>query len=200
MDRETQINAIDRYIQSVFTHDSTGHDVYHMRRVANLAKSIAIDEQANIFLVEAGALLHDIGDKKLFPDPSQSIRDMKEFLFSIDLSDDDVHVLEDMIADISFSKGAVPIGLEGKIIQDADRLDAIGAVGIARTFAFGGAHGQSIYSPKDKRTSIHHFYDKLLKLKDTLHTRKAKELAEKRHQFLHTFLEQFFNEWKFKNE
>src|SRR5699024_12787230 len=70
MDRETQITAIDRYIQSLFTHYSTGHDVYHMRRVANLAKSIAIDEQANIFLVEAGALLHDIGDKKLFPDPS----------------------------------------------------------------------------------------------------------------------------------
>lgn len=200
MDKEAQIIAINRYIHSIFTHDSTGHDVYHMRRVANLAKLIAIDEQANMFLAEAGALLHDIGDKKLFPDPNQSIIDMKEFLFSIRLSNSDVHLLEDLIADISYSKGAIPAQLEGKIVQDADRIDAIGAIGIARTFAFGGAHGQSIYSPKDKQTSIQHFYDKLLTLKDTMHTQKAKELAEERHQFLLTFLNHFSNEWEFGSE
>lgn len=196
MEQKEQLSAINDYIQSIFSNDSTGHDIFHMRRVAYLAKTIAIHEQADVFITEAAALLHDIGDKKLFPDPNQSVCQMEDFLYSIDLSGNTVQLLNEMIADISFSKGTVPVSLEGKIVQDADRIDAIGAIGIARTFAYGGANGQAIYDLQDQQTSIQHFHDKLLKLKDSMHTEKAKEIAEKRHHFLRTFLKQFWNEWQ----
>lgn len=195
MEKEAQLNAINQYVHAIFETDITGHDAVHMRRVADIAKLIATREQADVFIVETAALLHDVGDKKLFRDPNQSIQAMEDFLISIDLSRNVIQQIKDIIADISFSKGAVPESLEGKIIQDADRIDAMGAIGIARTFQYGGANGQMIYDQNDSHSSIQHFYDKLLILKDTLHTRKAKEIAEERHQFLLAYLEQFWKEW-----
>lgn len=196
MEKETILAAINQYIESIFRSDVTGHDANHMKRVAHIARTIAIEEKADVFMTEAAALLHDIGDLKLCVNPEQSIQEMEDFLLSIGLSTNHVQLLREIISAISFSKGTIPMSLEGKIVQDADRIDAIGAIGIARTFAYGGASGQQIYHHLDRQTSIQHFYDKLLKLKDTLHTDKAKEIAEKRHQFLLTFLNQFWDEWQ----
>lgn len=195
MIRDEQIIAIKQYVKQLFELDVTGHDFYHMKRVANTAKSIAESENANIFLCEAAAWLHDVGDHKLFQQPKRVMKEMNLFLKTISISDDEVEKINAIIQNISFSKGNIPETLEGKIVQDADRLDAIGAVGIARTFAYGGANGQLIYSEVYQDTSIQHFYDKLLRLKDKMNTERAKQLATERHQFMEQFLEQFHKEW-----
>ncbi|HLQ71425.1 MAG TPA: HD domain-containing protein [Bacillota bacterium] len=196
MEKNEQLDAIRKHVQSIFSADVTGHDAAHMMRVANLAKEIGHCEEADVFITEAAALLHDIGDKKLFSDPDKAIKETEHFLSGIGISNNTIKNLKHIIMDVSFSKGSIPTSLEGKIVQDADRIDAIGAIGIARTFAYGGANGQPIHHQQSDTTSIQHFYDKLLKLKDTLHTPKAKEMATERHQFLLTFLEQFWHEWQ----
>src|SRR5690625_87512 len=190
------IKAIEQYVESLFSKDSTGHDFYHMKRVARLAKIIAQKENADVFVCEAGALVHDIGDKKLFEHPEQAIEKMKHFFRSIKIEEYVIEQILIAIKDISFRNQGVPETKEGKIIQDADRLDAIGAIGIARTFAYGGAANQLIYDPEsNKNTTIHHFYEKLLLIKDQMNTNYAKQIAEKRHQFMQLFLEKFYNEW-----
>jgi uncharacterized protein len=195
MIRDEQIIAIKQYVKQLFELDVTGHDFYHMKRVANTAKSLAEYENANIFLCEAAAWLHDVGDYKLFEQPKRVMKEMNLFLKTISISDDEVEKINAIIQNISFSKGNIPETLEGKIVQDADRLDAIGAVGIARTFAYGGANGQLIYSEISQDTSIQHFYDKLRRLKDKMNTERAKQLATVRHHFMEQFLEQFHKEW-----
>lgn len=195
MKREEQLNAMQQYVKELFKLDVTGHDFYHMKRVAVMAKFIAEYEHADEFLCEAAAWLHDIGDYKLFQQQQQVLEEMNQFLKNISLSDNEIEMINDIIQNISFSKGNIPETLEGRIVQDADRLDAIGAVGIARTFAYGGANGQFIYNEIPQDTSIQHFYDKLLRLKDQMNTEKAKEIATDRHQFMEQFLEQFHREW-----
>ncbi|WP_026906515.1 HD domain-containing protein [Paucisalibacillus globulus] len=196
MEQIEQLKAIRTYCHELFSKDSSGHDFFHLKRVAKLASQIAIEEDADYFICTAGAWLHDVGDYKLFSDSKQALESMDEFLTTIHLTEKQIHDIHRAIENVSFSKGKVPETLEGKIIQDADRIDAIGAIGIARTFAYGGAKGRLIYHHRKKEgTSIQHFYDKILTLKDTLHTHGAKQLAEKRHAFVETYLEQFFNEW-----
>lgn len=196
MDKTEQLLAIQAYCQEIFGKDATGHDFFHLKRVAHIAGKIALHEGADEFICTAGAWLHDIGDHKLFSDPAQALVKMNNFLKEIHLTTEQITNIRLAIENISFSKGKVPTTLEGKIIQDADRIDAIGAIGIARTFAYGGAKGQLIYHEEQKEgTSVQHFYDKILTLKDTLHTESAKRLAEKRHQFVKVYLEQFFEEW-----
>lgn len=190
-----QLRAIDDYVKQLFRKDPTGHDYYHMKRVSRLAKKIAEKEGADLFICEAGALLHDVGDRKLFDSPELAKKHMFQFLRSIHFSEERILKLYEAIKDTSFSKGQVPSSLEGKVIQDADRIDAIGAIGIARTFAFGGAKGQLIYDEENpEKTSIQHFYDKLLLLKDQLNTEFAKVIAEERHLFLEQFLKRFHSE------
>lgn len=196
MEKELQIHAIGNYVYDLFQDDVTGHDYYHMKRVARLAKHIASEEYANEFICEAAAWIHDIGDRKLFSDPVTASEDLLIFLHSIFVTDKQISFITDAIKDVSFSKGVTTPGtLEGKIVQDADRIDAIGAIGIARTFAYGGANNQFIHHPTQKQTSIQHFDDKLLKLKDLMHTDTAIAIARKRHQFMEQFLEQFMEEW-----
>lgn len=198
MDRteRRQLDKISEYCRELFGKDASGHDYFHLKRVAKLAGDIALRENADYFITVAGAWLHDVGDVKLFERPDQAILDMKEFLTSIEISSKRIEEILVAVQDISYSKGNVPQSVEGKIIQDADRIDAIGAIGVARTFAYGGAKGQLMYHDEYKSgTSIQHFYDKILKLKDTLHTDTAKELAEKRHRFVESFLHQFLEEW-----
>ncbi|WP_156289193.1 HD domain-containing protein [Oceanobacillus salinisoli] len=195
MNKHDQIKAIKGYVKELFQHDESGHDFYHMQRVARLAKGIAVQEKADVFLCEAAAWLHDIGDYKLFKQPDNAIENMEQFLNSLSVSEKQVEIIHEMINDVSFSKGKVPNTLEGKIVQDADRLDAIGAIGIARTFAYGGSKGQLIHHDGRTDTSIQHFYDKLLTLKNRMNTVTAKEIALKRHQFMKEFLEQFYKEW-----
>ncbi|MBR3120823.1 HD domain-containing protein [Oceanobacillus profundus] len=196
MEKEVQIKHIRDYVFTLFQADESGHDYFHMERVARISRKIAEVEQANVFLCEAAAWLHDVGDKKLFHNPNEAIEEMNTFLCDISLNKIQINEINHIISGISFSKGiAVPDTLEGRIVQDADRLDAIGAIGIARTFAFGGANQQLMYHPNSKSTSIQHFYDKLLTLKDLMHTESAREMAKERHQYMESFLKQFFQEW-----
>ncbi|MGM0941606.1 MAG: HD domain-containing protein [Bacillota bacterium] len=195
MEAALQLAKIKAYVFSCFTDDPTGHDYYHMERVARMARMIANKEGAEPFICEAAAWLHDIGDEKLFHDSIKSLNEMDAFLHSIDFTKSDIKEIRQIMRNVSFRKGMIPTTMEGKVVQDADRLDAIGAIGIARTFAYGGAKGQPIFHETSKHTSIQHFYDKLLKLKGLLHTETAQEIANERHQFMERYLEQFYNEW-----
>ncbi|APC48483.1 metal-dependent phosphohydrolase [Virgibacillus halodenitrificans] len=193
--RERELDQIKTYVRRLFSNDPTGHDYFHMKRVAHQAVVIAEEEEANQFICEAASWLHDVYDSKLVANPVTAKQDMIEFLTSIHIPEKEISLIHEVIDSVSFSKGEVPVSLEAKVVQDADRLDAIGAVGIARTFAYGGAAGQLIYHPEDKNTSLQHFYDKLLKLKSMLNTEAAIEIAADRHHFMEIFLNQFYKEW-----
>lgn len=196
MNEIEKLTRIKEYISNLFHDDVTGHDYYHMERVARIAWQIGKNTKADLFLCEAAALLHDVGDKKLFEHPKEILNEMNVFLSTIELTSEQIERINQIIHEVSFRIGVkVPSTLEGRIVQDADRIDAIGAIGIARTFAYGGAKQQMIHHNTNKNTSIQHFYDKLLKLYDLLHTAKAKEIAASRHQFMEQYLEEFFKEW-----
>lgn len=196
MEQETQLVAIREYVNKLFHDDVTGHDYYHMKRVAMMAKDIAQTEKIDAFICEVAGWLHDVGDKKLFSDSAKALRELELFLNSIQLTSKQIKKVKIAIRDVSYSKGNVPETLAGKIVQDADRLDAIGAIGIARTFAYGGANRQLIFHDTEKQnTSIIHFYEKLLKLKEQMHTIPAKKIANERHQFMKNYLRQFLKEW-----
>lgn len=200
------------YVRNELGEDATGHDWYHVDRVRRAALHICDQEQAgDPFIIEMAALLHDIPDEKLNDSAEAGRNKLDLFFQSIKLPNDVQNAIVQIIESISYKGGRKTelTSVEAKIVQDADRLDAIGAIGIARTFAYGGKKGQPIYDPKlnvreemsleeyrkGKSTSIHHFYEKLLKLKDLLNTDTAKEMAEKRHQVMELFLEQFYLEW-----
>ncbi|MCM3692752.1 HD domain-containing protein [Neobacillus niacini] len=200
------------YVRNELGEDATGHDWYHVDRVRRAALHICDQEQAgDPFIIEMAALLHDIPDEKLNDSAEAGRNKLDLFFQSIKLPNDVQNAIVQIIESISYKGGRKTelTSVEAKIVQDADRLDAIGAIGIARTFAYGGKKGQPIYDPavnvreemsleeyrKGKSTSIHHFYEKLLKLKDLLNTDTAKKMAEKRHQMMEQFLEQFYLEW-----
>lgn len=186
---------IRHYVDDLFQDDISGHDFFHMKRVAKTAKKIAKVENADLFICEAGGWLHDIGDHKLFPNPQKSLQDLDDFLQSIHLPDRKITQIKMATKDVSFNKRQTPTTLEGKIVQDADRIDALGAIGIARTFAYGGSKGQMIYHDTAREnTSIQHFHDKLLTLKDSINTTYAQKIADERHQFMLDYLQQFLNE------
>ncbi|MFD1018424.1 HD domain-containing protein [Thalassobacillus hwangdonensis] len=196
MNEHVVLNEIRQYIEDRFTEDVTGHDYHHMKRVSAHARLIAEKEGADPFLAEAAGWVHDIGDTKLAASPETALEALWDFLAQLGLDQQMIRAIRTAMIDTSFSKGQVPETLEGKIVQDADRLDAIGAIGIARTFAYGGAKGQPIYDGNEQgKTSIHHFHEKLLKLKDGFHTDTAQQLAEERHDLLISFLDQFYKEW-----
>ncbi|MCF3941546.1 HD domain-containing protein [Oceanobacillus alkalisoli] len=193
--QQRQLKEIREFTYQLFHDDPTGHDYEHMRRVAVLAKEIAKKEDGDLCLCEAAGWLHDVGDRKLFPDPHQAINEMNVFLDCISIPIRTKNEINHVISTISFKTGKTPSTWTGKIVQDADRLDAIGAIGIARTFQYGGANNQLIYKQGDSHTSIQHFHDKLLKIKDRLHTSYAKQIAEERHRWMLLFLDQFHKEW-----
>ena len=182
----TQQRIIDdaiQYIQQLFASDHSGHDGAHSLRVYHNAMNIADTEPGcDRFVVALAALLHDADDHKLFQ--TKNNENARAFLKQHQIAQADE--ICKIINSVSFSKnrGCRPETLEGKIVQDADRLDAIGAIGIARTFAFGGAHGRSI------EDSVAHFYEKLLLLKDEINTEAGKRLAQNRHALMVQFLEE----------
>ena len=191
------IEQAEQFIRERLGTDSSGHDWYHMDRVRRLSLEIARKEDgADLFIAELAALLHDIPDPKLDGGTGKGRRLLHNWLDGTGLSKEQIRRLEEIIYSISFSKGVrVLPSLEAKIVQDADRLDAIGAVGVARAFAYGGQSGQLLYNPEGGKSTIRHFYDKLLQLKDHLHTQTAKDIAEERHQYMAGFLQQFYKEW-----
>jgi uncharacterized protein len=209
-------DVIDRtanHVRTVVSGDGTGHDWWHVYRVWKMAQRIGGAEGADLLVVELAALLHDIADWKLHDgDLSVGPRLAKEWLDSLDLDPSIVDQVCQIIANISFKGAAVeqqPLSLEGQVVQDADRLDAMGAIGIARAFAFGEAKGQSIYDPAVQptehrtaesylkgSTTINHFYEKLLLLKDRMNTATGRAIAEERHRFMEDYLRRFLEEWE----
>lgn len=210
--QEEIITETKKYIKQRLEKDSSGHDWEHIYRVHKLGRKIAIAEKANEYTVELSCLLHDIADFKLYEgDEEIGPRLAGKWLEQLHVNQKIISQVKKIISTTSF-KGANAKNkinsLEGQCVQDADRLDAIGAIGIARCFAFGGFKGNQMYNPlilpnvnitegeykKANSTQINHFYEKLLLLKDRMNTQTAKEMAEQRHQFMEQFLKQFFIE------
>ncbi|MDD3771364.1 MAG: HD domain-containing protein, partial [Weeksellaceae bacterium] len=155
------------------------------------------EENADLFLVELAAWLHDLGDYKLNDGMDKSEEMIEEFLSEIGVSFEIRSKIVEIVSQVSFSKGKIATSLEAKIVQDADRLDAIGAIGLSRVFAYGGKMKREIWNPENpKETSIQHFYDKLLKIKEKINTQSARTIAEERHLFLENFLTRFYDEWE----
>lgn len=204
------------FVKEKFSHEGTGHDWWHMYRVWQLAKQIAQGEKgADLFVVELGALLHDIADWK-FHDGDSSVggKAAREWLENQQVDHRVIDEVAFIVEHISFKGGTnqTPMrSLEGKIVQDADRLDALGAIGIARAFAYGGSVSREIYNPDVKpkqygslddfkkqiadNHTVNHFYEKLLLLKDRMNTKTGKKIAEQRHEFMEMYLKEFYKEW-----
>lgn len=214
MNKTRIIQQTADYIRERLSGEGSGHDWWHVYRVWKNAIHIADSEHADLFVVELAALLHDIADWK-FHDGNDDIgpRLAREWLKKL-MTDEIVilHVCQ-IIKDISFKGSGVSAPMktiEGMVVQDADRLDAIGAIGIARTFAYGGSKGREMYNPeinpenhetfeqykKSQGPTINHFYEKLLLLKDLMNTAAAKQIAEHRHRIMEEFLIEFFKEWE----
>lgn len=213
------MNYIDQtiiFVKKELEGAEAGHDWFHIQRVYKNALNLLKNEQANEQVVILGALLHDIADSK-FHNGDEKIGPKKamDFMTSIDINDHVKEHVVKIIENISFKGGNFNKTFHSKeleIVQDADRLDAIGAIGIARTFNYGGYKNNGLYDPEiqpklkmtkeeyknHKGTTINHFYEKLLLLKDLMNTETGKKLAENRHQYMEGFLEQFYNEWEGK--
>ncbi len=183
-------------------HDASGHDFHHTMRVYNNAQKILIDyPEANQEIVLLGSLMHDIADHKFGFNDNDRQEIITKMLHKYQVNNDIINRVIYIANHISFKSGTnktVFTQLEDQIVQDADRLDAIGAIAIARTFAYGGFIGHSIYEPDPNsphKDSISHFYEKLLSLKDNMHTKTAKQIATKRHEYMENYLQQFYQEW-----
>ncbi len=199
------------YVKDFFKDDHSGHDYYHTMRVYNLARNIADSEKCDKEIVYLGALLHDVDDIKLVGEQKEKYINTKTFLRNNNYPKENIEKVIHIISQVSFKANGTnkPDNIEGMIVQDADRLDALGAIGISRTFEYGGNHNRPTYIPefkpienmskdeyyKNSGTSINHFYEKLLKLKDIMNTDTAKKIAEHRHEYVVQFLEEFYNEW-----
>jgi uncharacterized protein len=208
------IERTAKHVKAALSGDGSGHDWWHIERVWRMAKRIAQAESADMLVVELAALLHDIADWKLNNGDSSIGPIMaREWLDSQGVGPSISEHVCCIIAGISFKGAGVEepvLSLEGQIVQDADRLDAIGAIGIARAFAYGGSKGRVIYNPtykpidhqtadsylKNNGTTISHFYEKLLLLKDRMNTETGKAIAERRHHFMEDYLQQFYEEWE----
>ena len=199
MDTKAIVESIKCFVYNKLEHEESGHDKWHIERVRKLAVFIAEKEKANFFIVELAAILHDLIDEKLKESIRVDILEVEKMLKMQNVKKDVRNEILTIIDSISFRKNINQneLSLEGKIVQDADRLDAIGAIGIARTFSYAGSRGHIIYHPKEKNepNAIQHFHDKLLKLKDLMNTETAKHIAEERHEFLQNYLKQFYTEW-----
>lgn len=197
MNTKEILASTQEYIKHIFLREGTGHDYYHIERVVINARKILETEKADSFIVELAAWLHDLGDHKLHHGVDRSEELITAYLDRLDLTPPLISRIVEIVSQVSFSKGNKPTSIEAQIVQDADRLDAIGAIGIARCFAYGGNKNRIIYSPKaeeQKDSSIQHFYDKLFKLKDLMNTESAKRIANHRHTFMESYINEFYEE------
>ncbi|CAK57438.1 unnamed protein product (macronuclear) [Paramecium tetraurelia] len=213
------INRTIQFVKETLCHAESGHDYFHIERVLKMATRIANEEskhkQVNLNLVQLGALLHDIADHKFHGgDDTIGPKVARQFLEKDGEAHEDlIKQVEDIIKEISFKGAKVKDQMstfEGQIVQDADRLDALGAIGIARCFTYGGYKNRQLYNPdqkpqlhdnfqdykKNESTTINHFYEKLLLLKDRMNTETGKKIAENRHQIMVNYLDQFLKEWE----
>jgi uncharacterized protein len=213
MEQTTIIEKTIAFVKETLQHAEGGHDWFHIERVYKNALLIAKEESVDEFVVSLGALLHDIADAKFHHgDETVGPKVAREFLESVAVAEEIIVHVENIITNISFKGGNFTqkfTSPELDVIQDADRLDAIGAIGIARTFNYGGFKNRKIYDPaikpnlrmtkeeykKSTAPTINHFYEKLLLLKDKMNTKTGKKIAEQRHAFMEQFLDQFYVEW-----
>lgn len=214
MTHQEIIDQTVKFVKETLANAEGGHDWWHIYRVWQLAKKIATTEKTNLLVVELGALLHDIADAK-FNDGDESIgpKKAREFLQSISVEEELIAHVEKIIQHISFKGGNFEQAFnstELAVVQDADRLDAMGAIGIARTFNYGGFKNRTIYNPNiqpnlnmskeeyknSTAPTINHFYEKLLLLKDRMNTATGKAMAKHRHNYMEQFLEEFYKEWE----
>ena len=210
---KNHITLTINFVKEKLEGAEAGHDWFHIERVWKLSKKIAEQEGGNLEVIELSALLHDIADPKFHNgDETLALKISQNFLEEIHVEDELIEQVLFVIKNISFKNRAeAPENppLELQIVQDADRLDAIGAIGIARTFNFGGFKNNLMYHPeikpnlgmnkeeykKSNGTTINHFYEKLLLLKDLMNTETAKKIASERHDFMLQFLDEFYKEW-----
>lgn len=203
-------NGIE-FVKDYFKNDFSGHDYFHTLRVYNTARHIAVKEKGDLFIVSLAALLHDVDDIKLSMSTHKNKDNARRFMESNNLSNEIIEKVICIINDISYKGTDTKPSkiLEGKIIQDADRLDAIGAIGIARAFAYGGSHNRVMHDPDQLpklnisseeyrnhvSTTINHFYEKLFNLKDLMNTNTAKEIAVSKETYMKDFIDRFLKEW-----
>ncbi|AZN39084.1 HD domain-containing protein [Paenibacillus albus] len=212
MEQQSILEAAEQLARAELGGDTSGHDWWHVYRVARMAERLAKQEGANVFLCVLAALLHDVADEKLNPSKEAGLLKVSSWLNGQALSEaDNAHVME-IISTMSYNAGKNPPmrTIEGRVVQDADRLDAIGAIAIARCFTYAGWKGDPMYDPslaprngmtpkeyrEGRNTAINHFYEKLLKLKDRINTPAAKQIADERHKYMEAYLSQFMQEWE----
>ncbi|MCK7589609.1 HD domain-containing protein [Subsaxibacter sp. CAU 1640] len=212
-EQNLQIEKTIAFVKQQLAAAEGGHDWFHIQRVLNNALLISKNENVDVFVVQLGALLHDIADSK-FHNGDETIgpKVAREFLFGINVDSNIIEHIIKIIENISFKGGNEPQkfkSAELDVIQDADRLDALGAIGIARTFNYGGFKNRTLFDPSiqpnlkmskeeykaSTAPTINHFYEKLLLLKDKMNTKTGKKIADMRHQFMELYLEQFYAEW-----
>lgn len=217
MDRKAIVRATAEYVKSSSEGEGTGHDWWHIVRVWRNARAIASKEGGDLFTIEMAALLHDLDDWKFSKSHDGDPRAARKWLKKLRLDQEEMDRICGIIANVSFKGGfgGKMQSKEGKIVQDADRLDALGAIGIARAFAYGGKKGRQIFDPGIKplayrsfndfkkkhsqSTTVNHFYEKLLLLEKRVHTRTAKRIARQRTRYMEGYLDRFMNEWEGKD-
>ncbi|HCV43563.1 MAG TPA: phosphohydrolase [Bacteroidetes bacterium] len=212
MPRPEIIQKTSDHVKQLLSGNGAGHDWWHVHRVWRNALLIGRQEDVDLFVVELAALLHDIADWKFQGgDEKAGSRAAREWLMSVNVDETTISHVCEMVDDLSFKGAGVQTSMktkEGMVVQDADRLDALGAVGIARAFAYGGYKGQEIHNPEisptlhqsfeeyknSRSTTINHFYEKLLLLRDLMNTETARRIAAHRHEFMVAYLNRFFLE------
>lgn len=216
MDRQQLVQRTAEFVRQKLSGDATGHDWWHIHRVRVMARRLAREEGADLLVVELAALLHDIADWKFHDgDLEAGPLAASAWLAECGVEHSVIEQVADIIGSLSF-KGArveTPMAtLEGRVVQDADRLDALGAVGIARAFAYGGSQRREIYDPdtapvahtsfdayrSSASSTVHHFHEKLLLLADRMNTETARRLARGRHDYMQSYLDRFHEEWEGK--
>ncbi len=215
MNKKKVLQEAESWVKDIVSHDKSGHDWHHIERVRNMAKRIAEEEKEDSFLIEIMALFHEVPDRKIagHGNEASALETVRKWLKDHAFSDEDIEEVLYVIANQSYSKstlqGKTLKSKRGQIVQDADRLEAIGAIGIARCFAFTGNRNNPIHDPtippnldkthdqytKDDDTAINHFYEKLLLLNDHINTNAGKRIAQHRHDFMKLYLDEFFAEW-----
>jgi len=207
-----KVNALEQAIKEMFENDGSGHDWWHIHRVRNNALALQKEEGGDKELIEIAALVHDIGDHKFTDDEKAPQKQITKLMMELEFDIGFIRKVLDIVEQVSFKGAGVETlanSKEAQVVQDADRLDAIGAIGIARAFAFGGNRNRLMYHPdqsptlhenfdeykNDKGHTINHFYEKLLLLKDRMQTSTAKKIAQERHDYMDDFLKQFYKEW-----
>jgi len=217
MNRQEIIRKTESFVKDTLQGSEAGHDWSHIERVVRNARTIAAGEKADSFVIELAALLHDIADSKFHNGNEELGPERSErFLKGLDLPAELVDHVVNIVRNVSFKNELDPSGedsfdsIELQVLKDADRLDAMGAMGVARAFHYGGYKNRALYDPSvkpvekqskeqyktSKAPTINHFYEKLLLLKDKMNTRTGRKMAEERHAFMESFLDHFYREWE----